>query len=414
MSIRMESLRSIGTVYFLWYQGNLLICLRWPVLAQVMESSVLLGALGSLSMLCSLSIVVIFCAFRRVRSASYKRVVFMSLCDVGLALQLVLRWWSEQPWTLAQDPCTLRAASQTFFVVATVSWYLMLALSVFTIFTQVARSRLAHRLERYQHCYVWPLGVLCACVPCLAEAPTAAGVELLVPIGLSLLASCFIMAQVALRAGPVTAADTRANFRCRMLFFVGMFCICWVWPALNISWDLVQGPAPNWLHVLTLCTMAANGIFNFTVWVGAPCAHKLISRYRWRRAMEHEGRKGALQDANAMPFLDADEYPASYFGSQAAEPLDLLQELYEDAEREQADAASPSLGPVDPKDTQFSSRAEELVSMEHAALCATTQHTEHFTGHLSGTSEMAGFEEQISHGSSEHEQTTLTLSVASS
>eukprot|EP00457_Paulinella_chromatophora_P007007 gb/GEZN01007027.1/.p1 GENE.gb/GEZN01007027.1/~~gb/GEZN01007027.1/.p1 ORF type:complete len:427 (-),score=15.16 gb/GEZN01007027.1/:247-1527(-) len=373
-----------------------------------MDLALLLGVISCMSMFCSLCIILIFIVFQRVRSSSYKRVLFMSLCDLGLSFQFTVVFWNpSRPLTMTHNPvlCNISAIAQNFFVVATVSWYMMIALSVFAIFANATQVRIStFSLDRCQHFYVWPVSIFCSWLPwytgdyesvdndtnCwISESGDLIKLTLLLPILLSLVASLFIVIKVGLLMSSAAAnsngaasSEALASFRFRMLFFVGMFTFCWIWPAISNTWDIINpGGVPTSLHIVSLCVMCGCGIFNFIVWVGVPMVTKLISRYQWRRALQIQGRvhvkDRTASDSNAIPFLGGMDsriqYPASYFGNQVGEaPVDILQELYDDqtAER-QFENVSPrepggspcSLGLVH---TEMTSRTDDQLSWVNA------------------------------------------------
>jgi len=217
----------------------------------------------------------------------------MSLCDLGLSLKFWIAIVTQAPVSMERNKfiCLLSAISGNFFAIATVSWYFIISVCVYSVF-QPAKSRwrwiLTH--ESLQHIYVWSLAIFGALLPWWSDnygdmddgtqcwipgLQDPMKLTLLLPLFIYLVFAIYLLIYVFFMSKTPFALNTRLKER--MLSFVGVFTCAWIWPALAGIWDFSSpGTIPVILHYMDVGVVCGSGLFNFVVWITHPAYRKAL------------------------------------------------------------------------------------------------------------------------------------------
>jgi len=211
----------------------------------------------------------------------------MSLCDLGLSLKFWLAIVTQAPVSMERNKfvCLLSAISGNFFAIATVSWYFIISVCVYSVFqSQKSRWRLMLTHESLQHVYVWSLAVFGALLPWWSDhygdmddgtqcwipgIQDPMKLTLVLPLFIYLFFAFYLLIYVFLKSR--TPFVLNARLKERMISFVGVFSVAWIWPAFAAAWDYISpGTLPDIFHYMDVGVVCGSGFFNFVVWITHP------------------------------------------------------------------------------------------------------------------------------------------------
>jgi len=252
-----------------------------------MEIYVIIFAITSgLSLLGSISLIVMF-LFGTDKSGPFKKVFWMSICDLGLALKFWIGQISQAPISMEKNKalCLLSAISGNFFGIATVSWYFIIALCVYAIFqSRESRWRWILLQDELQHIYVWSVAIFGALLPWWGNSygDLDDGTECWIPgkqdlmkltieapVYLGLVFNFYLIGYVFFMSK--TTLTLTSRLKERMFAFVCIFMFCWFWPGLATMWGFISPETfpPN-LHYMDVGAVSGSGFCNFIVWITHP------------------------------------------------------------------------------------------------------------------------------------------------
>jgi len=243
--------------------------------------------MGGLSILGSTILIALYFWKRELRSGSFKRVFWMSVCDLFLSLKFWLMMVTRTPVSMDRDRpmCYLSAIAGNFFTTATISWYFIIAVCVFSVF-QPERSKWRYVMsnELIQHAYVWTLSALCAFLPLATDSygGTDDGTQcwipdsrdpmkltLVLPLYSYLVFAFYLLFYVFFKSSTRSVLDERLKER--MLLFVGIFAFAWFWPGFATAWDFISPDTqPIYIHYMDVGAICGSGLCNFIVWITHP------------------------------------------------------------------------------------------------------------------------------------------------
>jgi len=248
---------------------------------------------GGLSMFGSSFLMFVYLWNKELRSESFKRVFWMSLCDFFLSLKFWLEIITQTPVSMERNRsvCLFSAIVGQFFGIATISWYFVISVCVYCVF-QPHHSRwrwVLHR-ELFQHVYVWGLASFGGFLPwwsgtygdmddgtqCwIPGASDPMKLTLILPLYIYLLFAAYLLIYVVLVAR--ASLILNKQLKERMLAFVSVFLAAWIWPALAATWDFISpGTLPLPLHFMDVGAICGSGFFNFCVWITHPAYRDFI------------------------------------------------------------------------------------------------------------------------------------------
>jgi len=249
---------------------------------------ILFSIMGGFSILGSTFLILMYFCTRNVERPAFKRVFWMSICDLLLSLKFWLALITGARVSMEQSKflCLFSAIFGQFAGIATTSWYFMISVCVYAVFQPPeSRWRLFLKSETLQHVYVWSVATFTSLLPwwtghygdlddgtqCwISGAGDLMKLAQGIPLYLHLLFAFYLLAYA------VVMSKTTFNFNKRikeqMFVFVGVFLIVWFWPALALTWDLISpGTLPLALHYMDIGAISGNGFFNFVVWIPDIC-----------------------------------------------------------------------------------------------------------------------------------------------
>jgi len=248
---------------------------------------------GGLSMFGSSFLMFVYLWNKELRSESFKRVFWMSLCDFFLSLKFWLEIITQTPVSMERNRsvCLFSAIVGQFFGIATISWYFVISVCVYCVF-QPPESRWRWLLNQdlLQHAYAWGLSTFCAFLPWWSSTygdmddgtqcwipgiSDPMKLTLMLPLFVYLLFAAYLLSYVVFISQIGVALNTQ--LRERMLSFVGVFLVAWIWPFLALIWDFASpGTLPLPLHFMDVGAMCGSGFFNFCVWITHPTYRSFI------------------------------------------------------------------------------------------------------------------------------------------
>jgi len=285
---------------------------------------VIFSITGGLSVVGSTALIILFLWKAELRSGPFQKVFWMSLCDLGLSLKFWLAMVTQAPVSMERNQfvCLLSAITGNFFGIATVSWYFVIAICVYSVFQpRDSRWRWVLNNEILQHTYVWGLATFGAFLPWWTnrygdmddgtqcwipglQDPMKLTMEL--PLYLYLCFAFYLFFYVFFLSKTTLILNTR--LRERMFSFVGLFAIAWIWPALASLWNYIApGTLPLPLHYLDVAAVSGSGFFNFLVWFTHPAYSSLICSC----FINDESRMGTNTTSNLNDISSADPTPTN-------------------------------------------------------------------------------------------------------
>jgi len=214
----------------------------------------------------------------------------MSICDLLLSLKFWLALVTQAPVSMERSKfvCLLSAITGNFFAIATISWYFVISVCVYAVFQHSeSRWRWFLQNEGIQHVYVWGLSTFGAFLPWWSYGDMDDGTQCWIsdfqdpmrltmelPLYIYLLFACYLLYFVFFIS---KASVLNAWLRERMLAFVGVFTIVWIWPTLATTWSFISPETlPLGLHYMDVGAICGSGFFNFLVWITHPAYRNLV------------------------------------------------------------------------------------------------------------------------------------------
>jgi len=244
--------------------------------------------MGGFSILGSTFLILMYVFTRNIENPAFKRVFWMSICDLLLSLKFWLALITGARVSMEQSKflCLFSAIFGQFTGVATISWYFIISICVYAVFQPPeSRWRLFLKSETLQHVYVWSIAAFTSLLPwwtgrygdmddgtqCwISGAGDRMKLAQGIPLFLYLLFAFYLLAYAFVMSK--TTFNFNKRIKEQMFVFVGVFGIAWIWPALAITWDMISpGTLPLGLHYMDIGAISGSGFFNFLVWLPELC-----------------------------------------------------------------------------------------------------------------------------------------------
>jgi len=254
---------------------------------------ILFPVMGGLSILGSIFLMLVY-LFTKGGSRPFKRVFWMSLCDLGLSLKFVITLIPEANVSMEQNEfaCLFSAIFGTFCTLATLSWYFMISICVYAVFQPPeSQWRLLSEYEVLQHGYVWTISTFAGLLPWWTghygtiESSAQCWIPgdgdpmkltVAAPLYFYLLFDFYLLIYVYLMSK--NSFNFRKRIKEQMFVFAGVFAIAWIWPAIAMTWDFISAETlPKGLQYMNVGVKSGSGLFNFIVWLPQACPSDLCN-----------------------------------------------------------------------------------------------------------------------------------------
>jgi len=242
---------------------------------------------GGLSILGSAFLILLYLATAGLGSRAFRRVFWMSLCDLGLSLKFWIALITRADVSMESNKfaCLCSAIVGNFFGIATISWYFMISVCVYAVFKPPeSRWRLFLEYESIQHVYVWSVSTFTALLPWWTGRYgdmddgtqcwiSGAGDPMKLTLGFPLYTAYLFASYLAVYVFFLSNTDLmRQRIKEKMLVFVGVFLFTWIWPSIALAWDFISHETmPVELHYMDVGAISGSGLFNFLVWIPQVC-----------------------------------------------------------------------------------------------------------------------------------------------
>jgi len=234
--------------------------------------SAALGGFGSISLIIS------FLCNRHLRTPATFKIFIMSLCDLPLAFTLPL---------LTGGPCKLAAFATTFFIVATCSWYCLIAYDLHKI---INGKGVPKDLSFWSHLFAWFPSAVAAVAPVSVdsygepelqawlicwyhESEDILKLAIVIPLSFHTIFIFFLLLEFLIKGRGVLKSSPKVQRRVsRHLFlFVVTFFLIWPWLIISCIQDIILvDNRIDWIDDLAVFGFKSSGFFNFLVWIGSP------------------------------------------------------------------------------------------------------------------------------------------------
>jgi len=244
---------------------------------------VLYLVVGTLSLIGSLSIMVLFIWKKELRTENFNRVFWMSFCDFGLSLKFWVSAVVGHPLSKGSGLCALSGITGNFFSIATATWYFIIAVNIYRVFQGLSKASF---LSRYQHHVVWSISLVVGFLPWSLDdyGPIDDGdqcwitgntdlmrLTFTVPLYVYLVFSIYLLGYVMLHGAVLTT-----RLRRRMVAFVLVFSGAWIWTIIANTWAFFSESIPDVLYYADLTGVIASGFLNFLVWFSSPAFLQVV------------------------------------------------------------------------------------------------------------------------------------------
>jgi len=268
------------------------------------------GGLGAFGSIC---LIISFFYNRHIRTPATFKVFIMSICDLPLALIMP---------GLTGGPCVLAAFATTFFIVATCSWYFLLAFDLH----QILNGRgVPKDVSMWAHLFAWLPSTIAATVPYVvnsygkpenedwlicwfSKSNDIYKLTVVVPVGCHILFTLVLVAEYFCKGKRVLSSSAVVQRRVgRHLFlFVVVFLSTWGWLIISTVQNLIRGQ--NRIAVLddiAFFLFKSSGFLNFIVWVNSPVFNH-ARLLKLRKEQKHLRNLPSNSTSQSSGFLSSD------------------------------------------------------------------------------------------------------------
>jgi len=237
--------------------------------------SVVSAALGGFGSIC---LIISFLCNRHLRTPATFKIFIMSLCDLPLAFTLPL---------LTGGPCKLAAFATTFFIVATCSWYCLIAYDLHKI---INGQGVPKDLSFWAHLFAWFPSAVAAVAPVSVdsygepemqdwlicwyhESEDILKLAIIIPLTCHTIFIFFLLLEFLIKGRGVLRSSPKIQKRVsrHLFFFVCCFFLIWPWLILSCLQDIILvDNRIDWIDDAAFFGFKASGFFNFLVWMNSP------------------------------------------------------------------------------------------------------------------------------------------------
>jgi len=267
---------------------------------------------GSLGAFGSLALVITFLCNKHMRTPSTFKVFIMSVCDFSLAIIMP---------GLTGGPCIFAAFCTNFFLVATFSWYFLIA---FDLHRLLNGKGVPKRISYGAHLLAWIPSTIAAIAPLITDAygkieaeawlicwykelDTVQKLAIVIPLGIYMCFTVFLLIEYRYKGHLILASSPKVHRRVtyHLLLFCLVYLGTWSWFLISTFQDIFSFKQRHaWLDDLAFFQFKSSGFWNFMVWIYSPVF--LHARKKQKEQKQKQEKESATSDSDSYSYSGTD------------------------------------------------------------------------------------------------------------
>jgi len=265
---------------------------------------------GSLGALGSLALVITFLWNKHMRTPSTFKVFIMSICDFSLDIIMP---------GLTGGPCVFAAFCTNFFIVATFSWYFLIA---FDLHRLLNGKGVPKNISYGAHLLAWIPSTIAAIAPLITDAygkieaeawlicwyKELASVEkiaIIIPLSIYMCFTIFLLIEYRYKGYLILASSPKVHRRVtyHLLLFCLVYLMTWSWFLISTFQDILSFKTRHdWIDDLAFFQFKSSGFWNFVVWIYSP----VFLHARKKQKEQKQKQKSATSDSDSYSYSETD------------------------------------------------------------------------------------------------------------